>query len=128
MLAPSGTTRIRGIMALLAAALVSSLVACALGPGQQVRIRGYLLIEDRTLLVLSEVATPGHETWVASVVESSTSVIVEARTRQTGLTALPRSRQDVWLTVVLQAPVGKREVIDAADSTRVYPWRDFPSM
>ena len=130
MLAPSRPTGTRGscIVALLAFALLSPLVACSFSPGQQVHIRAYRQIDDRMLLVLSEVATPGYKTWLASVAESPASVILEARTRQTELGRPARGSRDLWLTVVLQAPLGKRQVIDAAAGARVFPMSDFPSM
>jgi hypothetical protein len=92
--------------------------ACAWEP---VRIRGYRLIDDRTLSVLSEVGTPGYETWLASVAEESTRVIVEARTRQTEYGNIAGGGQDVWLTVVLQTPLLDREVFDAATGFRIFP-------
>src|SRR5829696_1947945 len=90
-----------------------SLLGCSLAPGERTRVWDYRIVDDRTLSVQS-VTAGGWETWIASVVETETSVIVEVRTRTTGMGAGALGGQGVWLTVSLDAPLGDREVIDAA--------------
>lgn len=106
----------RGFWAL---ALMWLVVGCALAPGDPVHVRGYRLVDDRTLTVLSEVGTPGFETWLASVTEEPTRVVVEARTRQIEYGNITGVGQDIWLAVVLQAPLGDREVVDAATGFKI---------
>jgi hypothetical protein len=90
-----------------------SLIGCSLAPGERTRVWEYRIVDDRTLSVQSLTAG-GWETWVASVVETETSVIVEVRTRMTGMGAGPLGGEAIWLTVPLEAPLGGRAVIDAA--------------
>lgn len=88
-------------------------LGCALDAGQPTPIGEFRLDDDQTLSVLSTTA-PGWETWVASVVETETAVIVEVRTRNTDPLggAGVGLGTPIWLTVRLQAPLGARQVLD----------------
>jgi hypothetical protein len=97
-----------------------SLLGCSFAPGERTPVWEYRIIDDRTLSIRSDTAG-GWETWVATVVETEASVIVEVRTRMTGGGAGVFPGQPIWLTVPLKAPLGDREVIDAAVNKPVDP-------
>jgi hypothetical protein len=103
------------------AALSMLAAACAvLGSGQSVGVRGYRLVDEDTLSVLTTTAA-GYETWVSSVQENPNQVVVEVRFKAPVGAGAPGG-QDLWLTVDLKAPLGDRSVIDAAgDSVPVVP-------
>lgn len=85
--------------------------------GQSIGIRGYRPVDQDTISVLATTAN-GWETWVSSVQESPTRIVVEVRTKPPqGAGAFPG--QDLWLTVDLESPIGDRPVIDAAGNASV---------
>jgi hypothetical protein len=87
-------------------------LGCALDQGQPIRTYGYRAIDERTISIES-VTGACAETW-ASVSETPTAVIVEARRRNvTGDCSGVGAGVEIWLTLHLQAPLGEREVIDA---------------
>lgn len=108
----------RLVAAALLAVQIVSVSACSFA-GQPVGVQRYRVIDDRTLSVLSTTG-PGYETWIDSVIESPTTVVVAAKMRPNGFDQkAPGAGEDVWLTIHLQAPLGDREVIDAAGNQPV---------
>jgi hypothetical protein len=87
--------------------------------GQAIPISGYRVVDDQTISVRSQTG-PGYETWVDSVVESTSTIRVAAKYRAQGFDQQGAAEgQYVWLTIHLQAPLGDRDVIDAAEGARV---------
>ncbi len=70
--------------------IVVVLASCSLSPGEPQYVRGYRLVDDRTVSVLAD-----------------TSSGVEP------------VGEDIWLTLMLSAPLGNREVIDAVTKRAV---------
>jgi hypothetical protein len=105
-----------GRTAVTVLAVVCALLGCSVF-AQTEAIRGFRLVDQQTIIVLARTAS-GWETWVSSVQESPTRVVVEVRTKPPlGVSGLPG--QDLWLTVDLKAPLGDRDVFDAAGSAAV---------
>jgi hypothetical protein len=101
---------------------MAAVAGCSLfaGSGQPSPIWGYRIVNDRTLSVLASTGEK-TETWVASVQETPTTVVIEVRSRSTGNGAGGLVAQDIWLTVKLDAPLGTRSVIDADGNAPVGP-------
>jgi hypothetical protein len=95
----------------IALVTTAALVGCSVF-GESVRIQGYRVADKDTINVLATTAD-GWETWVASVQETETRVVVEVRTRRPqGAGVFPG--QDLWLTIDLEEPLGDRSVTDAS--------------
>lgn len=100
-----------GIAAGSALVAACVLLGCSL-LGQSIGIRGYRLVDQDTITVLTSTAS-GWETWVSSVQESPTRVVVEVRTKRPDGAGADVG-QDLWLTIELESPLGDRPIIDAS--------------
>jgi hypothetical protein len=106
------------VVGLILALQVVSLLGCGIGQDHPSPIFGYRLLDDRTLSVLASTGA-GYETWVESVVETATSVVVDVRYRVSQLGGDGDVAHDLWLTVPLRAPLGDRTVLDAINETPI---------
>src|SRR5712675_1309863 len=95
---------------------LSALLACAPSDSSQPSpIFAYRQIDERTINVRASTDT-GWETWVASVDQTPTAVVVAVRTRAPIGGSAPVAKE-LWLTVKLDAPLGNRRVFDAIGPT-----------
>jgi hypothetical protein len=98
---------------------LSALLACSPSDTSQPSpIFAYRQIDERTISVKASTDT-GWETWVASVDQTPTTVVVSVRTRVTSFGAGAPVAKELWLTVKLDAPLGNRGVFDAIGPTQM---------
>jgi hypothetical protein len=97
---------------------LSALLACSPSDTSQPSpIFGYRQIDERTISVKASTDT-GWETWVTSVDQTPTAVVVAVRTRAPIGGSAPVAKE-LWLTVKLDAPLGNRGVFDAIGPTQM---------
>lgn len=79
-------------------------------------LHGYRLVNDR-LLHVQAVTNRNFVTWLESVEETPTNVVISMVTRSGGFEG--GSAEAFWIAVPLDAPLGNRVVLNAAGHTPI---------
>lgn len=97
---------------LLVAAIGGAVLCLAcMAPAQQAPISGYRPIDPHRIEIRTS-TSEGWDTWIASVDETATTVVVSVQTRPPREAGAFPARE-IWLPITLTQALGTRAVIDA---------------